>query len=165
MGKTQIDSTKTQCKIFPKLSFSEIACNQWNQKSGEKKGLHARYLVALLEKSHQSSLILPPCKSMKIRVIKDEYKKYGDSNNLTIVRIIPKPAVWVHTLVWEYPDTSFFAEIGGYLGMLLGMSIFNIVSMASRHLSKLLHSRLLRCRRETSPNKQINSRREHIHDI
>ena len=39
IGKTQIDSAKTQWIFFPKLSFSEIACNQLYQKSGEKKSL------------------------------------------------------------------------------------------------------------------------------
>ena len=59
MGKTQIDSTKTQCKIFPKLSFSEIACNQWNQKSGEKKSLDWSYTSIIIRppRLHVPSLL------------------------------------------------------------------------------------------------------------
>ena len=52
--------------------------------------------------------------------------------NETYVRFYMKDQIQVKTSILSYTKVSFLAEVGGYIGMLLGVSLMDFASLIDR---------------------------------
>ena len=65
-----------------------------------------------------------PCASMEITNPPFQYNP--GLVNEAYVRLYFKSIIKVQTSYWSYPIISLLAEVGGYMGLLLGMSLLDL---------------------------------------
>lgn len=65
-----------------------------------------------------------PCASMDINM--PPYSIGTENPSESFVRIYLKGIIKVQTSYWSYPIISLLAEVGGYVGLLLGISLMEI---------------------------------------
>ena len=64
-------------------------------------------------------------------------EKNDPPKDKTAIRIYMKSRVKVKKTVYDYELLSLLAEMGGYSGILLGISIVNLTSLISRVVDRL----------------------------
>lgn len=70
---------------------------------------------------------VPPCMGVSFSPM-----NYGNTNlyiDEAYVKMYLLSVVKVQTSYWSYPIISLLAEVGGYLGLLLGMSLLDITKI------------------------------------
>ena len=78
-----------------------------------------------------------PCESIEIGL--SGKNTYSISGNYSQVYLYFAPMVMNSEEHWLYTSLSLFAEIGGYLGLLMGYSILNLAYFAGNVIDKRLH--------------------------
>ena len=63
--------------------------------------------------------------------VNDNYGDTGNENE-TYVKFYMKGQIQVKTSILSYTKVSFLAEVGGYIGMLLGVSLMDFASLIDR---------------------------------
>ena len=65
-----------------------------------------------------------------------------DNDNEAFIRLYVKSKIKVKSVVFYYDFTTLTAEIGGYIGMLLGVSLVDLTIMCNTGLLKIINSTL-----------------------
>ena len=63
----------------------------------------------------------------------------GNDNNEAYIRLYINPKIKVKKIIIYYDSTTFAGEVGGLIGMLLGISIVDLVIMFNAVLIKWVH--------------------------
>ena len=87
----------------------------------------------LHQKTHKIKDCLYPCKFIKIAVI--PYKKRSDKNT---TRLKFDKFIKVTKAVYSYTELELLAEFGGYVGLFLGFSVFQVSQVVNKILDKLM---------------------------
>ena len=96
-----------------------------------------------IEKSHLShwqSIILVhfqdwcllPCEMMTVTFAGFDSIDYNGNENETYVKFYMKDQIQVKTSRLSYSKVSFLAEVGGYIGLLLGVSLMDFASLIDK---------------------------------
>jgi hypothetical protein len=101
-------------------------CKDLN-KSKKARELYHR----LHQKTHKIKDCLYPCKFIKIAVI--PYKKRSDKNT---TRLKFDKFIKVTKAVYSYTELELMAEFGGYVGLFLGFSVFQVSHVVEKILDK-----------------------------
>jgi len=96
------------------------------------------YELAYLEQNlFEREDVLPPCEYFKPTYQVEKKLGHAFDNITTYARIDFSPQVEVWEMMEKYPLLSYLAEIGGYLGLLLGYSLLNAAGAISALMDKL----------------------------
>ena len=87
----------------------------------------------LHQKTHTIKDCLYPCKFIKIAVI--PYKKRSDKNT---TRLKFDKFIKVTKAAYSYTELELLAEFGGYVGLFLGFSVFQVSRVVDKILDKLM---------------------------
>jgi hypothetical protein len=87
----------------------------------------------LHQKTHKIKDCLYPCKFIKIAVI--PYKKRSDKNT---TRLKFDKFIKVTKAAYSYTELELLAEFGGYMGLFLGFSVFQVSHVVDKILDKLM---------------------------
>ena len=101
------------------------------------KRAHKRYYY--LRSGGQSTLCDSPCRTMDMYIGLPIVTT--DIENKAYIRIYLKSTLKVKKTVFNYDATTLLAELGGYLGMLLGISIANTTILINEFLVKYVNNR------------------------
>ena len=101
-------------------------CKDLN-KSKKARELYHR----LHQKTHKIKDCLYPCKFIKIAVI--PYKKRSDKNT---TRLKFDKFIKVTKAAYSYTELELLAEFGGYVGLFLGFSVFQVSHVVDKILDK-----------------------------
>ena len=101
-------------------------CKDLN-KSKKARELYHR----LHQKTHKIKDCLYPCKFIKIAVI--PYKKRSDKNT---TRLKFDKYIKVTKAAYSYTELELLAEFGGYVGLFLGFSVFQVSHVVDKILDK-----------------------------
>ena len=71
-----------------------------------------------------------PCELMDVTFPPLNYVK--GSSNEAFVQLVLSDVIKVQTSFWSYPIISLLAEVGGYVGLLLGISLLDITKIIDR---------------------------------
>ena len=82
-----------------------------------------------------------PCSSMDIFLGLPIIDSVGNDPNEAYMKLYFKSKIKVKTMVLYYDATTFAAEIGGYIGMLLGVSLIDITILCNTALLKIVTRR------------------------
>ena len=107
--------------------------------------------VCTLEKSHLSNwqnTILRnfhdwcfwPCETMTVTFAGFDSTADDGNENETYVKFYMKEQIQVKTSHFSYTKVSFLAEIGGYIGLLLGVSLMDLASLIDKMFA-LIHQK------------------------
>ena len=100
------------------------------------KSKKARELYHRLhQKTHKIRDCLYPCKFIKIAVV--PYKKRSDKNT---TRLKFDKFIKVTKAVYSYTELELLAEFGGYVGLFLGFSVFQVSQVVNKILDKLMNN-------------------------
>ena len=158
-------SQKLGCKL-PWALNNNIRNDSLNLCKGKEKFKEFKNLAMNILKSEQSKELInegcfmPNCMQRSWKVKKDNYIKRNDKNGIPVTgfkyEIFQPAKVLVKKEVKLYTILNFFAEVGGYLGLLLGESIFSYLITASKWFTILRRKFKDRCRKadeapESSP--------------
>ena len=97
----------------------------------------------MIEKSHLSDWksinylqfgdwCLLPCETMSVTFAGFDSTTDTGNENETYVKFYMKGQIQVKTSILSYTKVSFLAEVGGYIGMLLGVSLMDFASLIDR---------------------------------
>ena len=89
----------------------------------------------LHQKTHKIKDCLYPCKFIKIAVV--PYKKRSDKNT---TRLKFDKFIKVTKAVYSYTELELLAEFGGYVGLFLGFSVFQVSQVVNKILDKLMNN-------------------------
>ena len=138
-------SQKLGCKL-PWALNNNVKNDSMNLCKGKEKFKEFKNLAMNILKSDQSKELInedcfkPNCMQRSWEVKKDNYiKRIKNGNPVTGFKYeIFQPAkVLVRKEVKFYTIINFFAEVGGYLGLLLGESLFSYLITASKWFTSL----------------------------
>ena len=101
-------------------------CKDLN-KSKKARELYHR----LHQKTHKIKDCLYPCKFIKIAVI--PYKKRSDKNT---TRLKFDKFIKVTKAAYSYTELELLAEFGGYVGLFLGFSVFQVSQVVDKLMKK-----------------------------
>jgi hypothetical protein len=87
----------------------------------------------LHHKTHKIKDCLYPCKFIKIAVT--PYKKRSDKNT---TRLKFDKFIKVTKAAYSYTELELLAEFGGYMGLFLGFSVFQVSHIVDKILDKLM---------------------------
>ena len=87
----------------------------------------------LHQKTHKIRDCLYPCKFIKIAVT--PYKKRSDKNT---TRLKFDKFIKVTKAAYSYTELELLAEFGGYMGLFLGFSVFQVSHIVDKILDKLM---------------------------
>ena len=90
----------------------------------ENKSMEASKRYDYLRSSGQSSLCPSPCEGMDI-YLGLPFISTAESN-FTYIKIYLKSSVKIKSIVYDYTFLSLVAEVGSYVGLILGISVVNI---------------------------------------
>ena len=133
-------SQKLGCKL-PWALNNNIRNDSLNLCKGKEKFKEFKDLAMNILKSEQSKrrinegCFMPNCIQRSWEVKKDNYMKRKKNGNPVTgfkYEIFQPAKVLVRKEVKLYTLTNFFAEVGGYLGLLLGESLFSYLITASK---------------------------------
>ena len=101
---------------------------------------HTKCIIEKSHKSHWYTVIadhfqdwcLLPCETMKVMFAGFDSTTDNGIENETYVRFYMKDQIQVKTSILSYTKVSFLAEVGGYIGMLLGVSLMDFASLIDR---------------------------------
>ena len=112
-------------------NISEI-CNEPN------KSMSALNLYDFLRSSGQSNICGTPCEGMDVYLGLPFISKTEE--NWGHIKIYLKSTIKIKRTVLDYTFLSLVAEVGGYVGLLLGISVVKLVmnmnSFCTRHLAQ-----------------------------
>ena len=89
----------------------------------------------LHHKTHKIKDCLYPCKFIKNAVV--PYKKRSDKNT---TRLKFDKFIKVTKAVYSYTELELLAEFGGYVGLFLGFSVFQVSQVVNKILDKLMNN-------------------------
>ena len=99
-----------------------------------KTSIKAKKLYDRLHhKTHKIKDCLYPCKFIKIAVT--PYKKRSDKNT---TRLKFDKFIKVTKATYSYTELELLAEFGGYVGLFLGFSVFQVSQVVDKILDKLM---------------------------
>ena len=98
--------------------YESIICKE------ENKSMEAAKRYDYLRSSGQSSLCPSPCEGMDIYLGLPFISP--TESNLTYIKIYLKSSVKIKSIVYDYTFLSLTAEVGGYVGLILGISVLNM---------------------------------------
>ena len=149
-------SQKLGCKL-PWTLNNNLRNDSMNLCKGKEKFKEFKNLAMNILKSEQSKELInegcfmPNCMQRSWKVKKDNYIKRNDKNGIPVTgfkyEIFQPAKVLVKKEVKLYTILNFFAEVGGYLGLLLGESIFSYLITASKWFTILRRKFKDRCRK------------------
>ena len=149
-------SQKMGCKL-PWTLNNNLRNDSMNLCKGKEKFKEFKNLAMNILKSEQSKELInegcfmPNCMQRSWKVKKDNYIKRNDKNGIPVTgfkyEIFQPAKVLVKKEVKLYTILNFFAEVGGYLGLLLGESIFSYLITASKWFTILRRKFKDRCRK------------------
>ena len=103
-------------------------CKDLNNSKKARELYHRLHL-----KTHKIKDCLYPCKFIKIAVV--PYKKRSDKNT---TRLKFDKFIKVTKAVYSYTELELLAEFGGYVGLFLGFSVFQVSQVVDKILDKLM---------------------------
>ena len=90
----------------------------------ENKSIEASARYDYLRSSGQSSLCQSPCEGMDIYLGLPFIS--STQSNSTYIKIYLKSNIKIKSIVYDYTFLSLVAEVGSYVGLILGISVINI---------------------------------------
>ena len=116
---------KFNCTV-PFLPYfkSELTGHETRVCREENKSMEASKRYDYLRSSGQSSLCPSPCEGMDIYLGLPFISKA--ESNFTYIKIYLKSSVKIKSIVYDYTFLSLVAEVGSYVGLILGISVVNI---------------------------------------
>ena len=127
LTKRMIEETETKCVVpwFPKkYSINLIGSHQV---CTLEKDVNASYWIYWYRITNQLNDCNKPCKSVVLNIGGKNYKYDGNTTYATALFYFSMTSTQT-TEHYLYSPTSLFAEIGGYLGLLLGYSCLDLAS-------------------------------------
>lgn len=122
--------------ITSKLTGEKVdICN--NSETGMKAVDH--YWLVFNRK--ESSPLDKPCAGMNI-YLGLPFINHDESKNDAYIRLYIKPDVKVKNVVLYYDFTTFVAEVGGYVGIFLGMSLVDFTILCNSAFFKMVTKNL-----------------------
>lgn len=102
-----------------------------------RKAMEVYELVYLEQNLFEREDVLPPCEYFKpaYQVQKNLGRVYDNITTYASITFSPQVEVW--EMMEKYSLLSYLAEVGGYLGLLLGYSLFNAASAIAALVDKL----------------------------
>ena len=125
----------------PFLPFKDHICTD------EESGNAANLIFEKAKKVYHGKCLYP-CQYLQILLITTHEKPWNNPQKLKFngkpvfsrITLVFQPAVKKTTAYYSYGTLSLFAEVGGYLGLLLGYSLHNIREVVDIFYLKLIKS-------------------------
>ena len=108
--------------VFPHLTNNSNATNCIVEKT------HKLTWFKVLMK-HLHDFCPAPCETMKVNFAGHDNSHEGGHENETYVKFYIKDQIQVKKSHFRYSEVSLLAEVGGYVGLLLGVSLMDIASL------------------------------------
>ena len=83
-----------------------------------------------------------PCAGFDIFTGLPDVDNDGNNDKEAYIRLYLNVKIKVKSIVIYYDSTTFAGEIGGYIGLLLGVSLVDLVIMFNSGLMRLLHNKI-----------------------
>ena len=129
------------CSVpFHPLTFSEVAGNAIKICTNSKLGKKAYLNYKEIQKSYHHMPKHRPCMGMDVEVLGLPIIDHNQQDSEAFVRLYLKSYVKVKTMIFHYDLSSLAADLGGYIGTLLGISMVNLALKFSNLLFKALTS-------------------------